>query len=168
MYGSDIGFYHAYNGASGGVLEYWQWENNVCADTFAGGTHSAYYMTAAQPLNQMDACADDDGTLPAFCVAPVTGVTDNDFLSVDNTSDDFLKLPGPITRQLNANANPLKGTAPLKVNFESSIGYNYPESILINAAITPKITTRDIEGITRPREDGYTSIGCHEPETVWV
>jgi hypothetical protein len=96
--------------------------DNASAKCFVGGfTYNTF-------LN----CADSDGSLPDH-TGKITGITDADFLSVDPSSPNFLKID---------TTSALFGTGTTDILAEN---------------------TTDIEGNPRPNELGSVSIGAHEP-----
>ena len=160
---NGYGFYNVTNG--GGILT-----NNVAFHTSASWNLMFAFISGHwKAYNNIE----DDNSLANVCVFSdesdnQTGLVNADeFASVDIADDNYLFLKNEVTRSLDAIPDPKRGQAPLEGKFNADFDYAIPTSKLINQGIvTP--STEDIAGLSRPNESGGYSIGCHEPEVVWV
>lgn len=116
--------------------------------------------------NTVTNCADSDNSIAssgAVLTANITGITSDDFESVDSTSSDFLKLPKGAINAVPV-ADPSKGSAPLSVSFESNAEYLFGAR-LAGTGIAPTLSTTDLAGNTYGQY-GYYPIGCYNAEVA--
>lgn len=150
-------------------------------DAGVGGPLDGFRVTSAGffvPSVRYENCAasDDihDGAAPPVPIVRVDCIDNivlaDEFISVDDTNPKFLYLRNsPGTRECVAAANPLRGNAPLSVNFSSNLVIERPGAGQLAAAgRATSYATTDIEGLPRPGEDGQYSIGAHEFQYEWT
>ena len=121
------------------------------------------------PTNDVVAinCADGDGTLAAIGGSRnISNITPADeFQSLDDSTPYFLKLKnGALVA--GASALPVKGRAPLKVQFTNSSDYVFQSRNLGDGGTVPLYTTEDIGLNPIPTDEQFYSIGCHQVEVI--
>ena len=112
-------------------------------------------------------CADGDGSLVGFLGnRNISNITPADeFQSLDDSSPDFLKLKnGALVA--GASALPVKGRAPLKVQFTNSSDYVFQSRNLGDGGTVPLYTTEDIGLNPIPTDEQFYSIGAHQVEVI--
>jgi len=120
-------------------------------------------------VNNLDVqnCADSDGSLGAFGGSRnISNITPADeFISLDDSTPYFLKLKNG-SLVAGASALPVKGRAPLKVQFTNSSDYVFQSRNLGDGGTVPLYTTEDIGLNPIPTDEQFYSIGCHQVEVV--
>ena len=112
-------------------------------------------------------CADADGSLVGFPGSRnISNITPADeFISLDDSTPYFLKLKNG-SLVAGASALPVKGRAPLKVQFTNSSDYVFQSRNLGDGGTVPLYTTEDIGLNPIPTDEQFYSIGCHQVEVV--
>jgi hypothetical protein len=105
-------------------------------------------------------CADSDNSLSFGTNNLHNIVAADEFLSLDSSSSNFLKL-NPISLLADFSGTPLSGIHPLKVDYTDSSTYTVSGSLDNAGTVPTNAGTTDIAGATRPSTVGY-AIGCHE------
>ncbi len=110
-------------------------------------------------------CADSDGSLTTGVNTQSNIVPADEFVSLDDTVNDFLKLGGG-TFDVGGKAVPQRGKAPLKVQFTDQSVYDFPVGVLAVNGTAPTIEGHDtdIEDLAVPSTEGFYSIGCHQAQ----
>lgn len=135
--------------------------NVVCTNCATAGFRGGY--NGKTFIN----CADDDGSLQTTggniinCVSNI--IPSDEYESTDHTSDKWLNLIKG-TASLNGNASPIRGKAPLEVDFNASVLFQGYAPNLGQGGIASTLQDTDISGYGRPGVDDRYSIGAHEQQ----
>ena len=132
-------------------------------DFSANYLHPPYDPTTPRHLIQNCACSDNSLVYGSRVINGITAA--DEFQSLLDTVPHFLKLKnGALVA--GASALPVKGRAPLKVQFTNSSDYVFQSRNLGDGGTIPVHTTEDIELKPIPTDEQFYSIGCHQVEVV--